>query len=64
MARAKVVVVESGWADFGKFIAILVGVAAIGFLLVNIIVLPYERHKEIINKLDNHEYKSHFYNNK
>ena len=52
MSKQKVVVKQSGWADFGQFMGVMLAVAAGAFLFYNIIIAPYERHKELQMKLD------------
>lgn len=57
MARTKTVVEETGWEVFGKVVAFMLGVAGIILFIYVVFQLPYDRHKEIINKLDMIQYQ-------
>lgn len=45
--------VETGWAEFGKFIAILACVVAGAIILWALFSVPADRHKEVMNELRN-----------
>ena len=58
----KTVYKESGWAEFGQAAACIIGVLVSAFVLYLLLVAPYERHKDVVQKLDNLErlmYLSH-----
>ncbi len=44
--------VETGWHVFGQVVGSIVGIAVGGFVLFLLLIAPYERHKEVVSKLD------------